>query len=88
MPSPLPQEATDRVNHLGTAKGQPKLLTFYDRKGRLIGETENPQVPDIVDTTVPDDEDGLEDLNPPTINHDAQCAQQSTRHWSTNCRDH
>jgi hypothetical protein len=42
---PMPQEVIDRVNELGKANGQPELLTFYDRKGRLIGETENPGEP-------------------------------------------
>jgi hypothetical protein len=34
---PIPQEVIDRVNLLGKTQGQPELLTFYDRKGRLIG---------------------------------------------------
>jgi hypothetical protein len=37
---PMPQEVIKRVNELGKANGQPELLTFYDRKGRLISETE------------------------------------------------
>ena len=62
----MPQEIIEQVNQLGIADGQPELLTFYDRKGRLIRETETPgPVPNIVVTTIPDDEDGLEDLNPP-----------------------
>ena len=36
----------------------------------MIGEIEIPGVPDIIDTDIPDDEDGLEDLNPPSINED------------------
>ena len=65
-----PQEVIERVNQLRVAVDQPELLTFYDRKGRLIRETEAPGVPDIVDTNIPDDEDGLEDLSPSTINND------------------
>ena len=67
---PMPQEAIEQVNQLGAADRQPELLTFCDRKGRLIGETENPGVPDNVDTAVPDEQDGIEDLNPPTVNTD------------------
>jgi hypothetical protein len=66
----MPQEAIERVNQLRTADRQPKLLTSCDRKGLLIGETENPGVPDIVDTTVPDAEDRAEDLNFPAVNTD------------------
>ena len=66
----MPQEAIERVNQLRTADRQPKLLTSCDRKGLLIGETENPGVPDIVDTTVPDEDDGTEDLNPPAVNNE------------------
>jgi hypothetical protein len=65
----MPQEVIDRVNQLGSAEGQPELLTFYDRKGRLIGETtpqaDNTQDPDPQD----EQDDGLEDLNPPAVNH-------------------
>ena len=35
---PMPQEVIDRVNQLGEAEGQRPELTFYDRKGRLIGD--------------------------------------------------
>jgi hypothetical protein len=66
---PMPQEVIDRVNELGKADGQPELLTFYDRKGLLIGESETPGVSDSVDTTVPPD-DGLGDFNPPTVSQD------------------
>jgi hypothetical protein len=34
----MPKEVITRVDELGKAEGQPKLLTFYDRKGQLIGE--------------------------------------------------
>ena len=64
----MPQEVIERVNQLGAADDQPELLTFYDRKGRLIGETETPGVPDIVDTDIPDDEDGPKGLSPLTVN--------------------
>jgi hypothetical protein len=50
---PMPQEVIDRVNELGKADKQPELLTFYDRKGRLIGESETPGVSDSIDTTIP-----------------------------------
>ena len=67
---PMPQEAIERVNQLGLADRQPELLTFYDRKGRLIGETEHPGVPDIVDTAITEEQDGTEDLTPPAVNAD------------------
>ena len=35
---PMPQDVIDRVNELGRAEGQPELLTFFDRKGRLVGD--------------------------------------------------
>jgi hypothetical protein len=66
---PMPQEVIDRVNELGKANEQPELLTFYDRKGRLIGETENPGVSESIDTMITPD-DGLGDLNNPTMNQD------------------
>ena len=65
----MPQEVIDRVNELGKANEQPELLTFYDRKGRLIGETENPGVSESIDNMIPPD-DGLGDLNTPTVNQD------------------
>ena len=64
----MPQEVIDRVNQLGKADHQPELLTFYDRKGRLIGESKTAGAPDPVETV--SDEDGTEDLNPPTVNED------------------
>ena len=36
---PMPQEVIDRVNQLGTAEAQPQLLTFYNRRGLLIGDS-------------------------------------------------
>ena len=39
---PMPQEVIDRVNKLGEADGQPSLLTFYDRHGNPVGDSENP----------------------------------------------
>jgi hypothetical protein len=65
----MPQEVIDQVNELGKANAQPELLTFYDRKGRLIGETENPGVSESIDNMIPPD-DGLADLNTPTVNQD------------------
>ena len=38
---PMPQEVIDRVNNLGEADGQPSLLTFYDRHGNPVGDTQN-----------------------------------------------
>ena len=61
------QEAIERVNQLGLADRQPELLTFCDRKGRLIGETEHPGVPDIVDTAITEKRDGTKDLIPPAL---------------------
>jgi hypothetical protein len=59
----------DRVNELSKADKQPELLTFYDRKGWcLIGESEIPGVSDDIDTTFSDD--GLGDLDPPTVSQD------------------
>jgi hypothetical protein len=34
----MPKEAIARVDLLGNAEDQPKLLTFNDRKGQLIGD--------------------------------------------------
>jgi hypothetical protein len=62
----MPQEVIDHVNQLGKADAQPELLTFYDRKGRLIGESNTTGAPDPAETA--SDEDGTEDLNPPTFN--------------------
>ena len=67
---PMPQEVIDRVNQLGKADHQPELLTFYDRKGRSIGDADAPGVPDIVDTSIQEPQDGTEDLIPPTVNDD------------------
>ena len=39
---PMPDTVIDRVNELG--KDQPELLTFKDRKGRVIGDVEIPGV--------------------------------------------
>jgi hypothetical protein len=64
----MPQEVIDRVNQLFIADRQPELLTFYDRKGRLIGESETPGVPYTPETIIPED-DELGDLNPPTVNY-------------------
>jgi hypothetical protein len=65
----MPQEVIDRVNELGRANGQPDFLTFYDRKGRLIGETGNPGVSESINNMIPPD-DGLGDLNTPNVNKD------------------
>jgi hypothetical protein len=67
-PLPMPQEVIDRVNQLGKADSQPVLLTFYDRKGRLIGESNTTGAADPAKTA--SDKDGTEYLNPPTVNED------------------
>ena len=46
---PMPQEVIDRVNNLGEADGQPSILTFYDRHGKPVGNTKNPNA-DLTDT--------------------------------------
>ena len=65
----MPQEVIDQINELGKADGQPDLLTFYDRKGRLISESENPGVSELIDTIIPPD-NGLGDFKTPTVNQD------------------
>jgi hypothetical protein len=65
---PMPQEVIDCAGQLGKADGQPELLTFYDRKGRLIGESETLGVPDAPEATIPND-DNLGDLSPPAVNY-------------------
>ena len=64
---PMPKEVIDRVDQLGRSEGQPELLTFFDRRGLLIGDTAIPGAQtDIVEYDDYDDEiDGLE---PPTAN--------------------
>jgi len=64
-PLPMPQEVIDRVNQLGKADNQPELLTFYDRKGRIIGDTEMPGVSSSLDNNNNDD---LPDVDAPEIN--------------------
>lgn len=39
---PMPDEVIDRVNTLGKSEGQPELLTFYDCRGLIIGDSQNP----------------------------------------------
>ena len=39
---PMPQEFIDRINKLGEAEGHPSLLTFYDRHGNPVGDTQDP----------------------------------------------
>lgn len=51
----MPQEVIDRVNELGKAEGQPELLTFFHRKGRVIGDTSEPH-PNAGVTTIDEDE--------------------------------
>jgi hypothetical protein len=81
---PMPQEVIDRVNQLGKAEGQPELLNFYDRKGRLIGDSEIAGVPSTTDThpTTDQDDNGLGDLNTPDVqaNNRAYEELQPTQH--------
>jgi hypothetical protein len=70
----MPQEVIDRVNQLGKADAQPELLTFYDRKGHLIGESNTTGAPDPAETA--SDKDRTEDLNPPTVNEDYQLKEE------------
>jgi hypothetical protein len=76
---PMPQEVIDCVNQLGRTDGQPKLLTFYDRKGHLVGKSQTPQVPDTLQDPIPDN-NGLRDLNPPTMNMEQTNKTQSNKH--------
>jgi len=48
----MPLEVIDRVNAIGMSQDQPKLLTFYDRKGELIGDMVElpPEVVELHDT--------------------------------------
>ena len=62
------QEVIDRVNQLRKVDGQTEMLTFYDRKGLLIGKSEIPGVPET--PKEPPEEDDLQDLNPDIINQD------------------
>jgi len=66
---PMPQEVIEHVNQLGSAESQPQLLTFYDRRGQLIGDSVTPGVQDIPDLLHPEP-DGLEDLNTPAVNYE------------------
>ena len=44
----MPKEVITRVDTLGRAEGQPKLLTFYNRKGEIIGDNpEYYQIPGV-----------------------------------------
>ena len=71
---PMPDNVIARVNLLG--KDQPEELTFFDRKGRPIGDVELPGVdtgdddrnePELVPEIAPMGEDPADDddLNPP-----------------------
>ena len=42
MALPMTQEVIDHVNKLGEAGGQTYLLTFHDRHGNSVGNTNNP----------------------------------------------
>ena len=45
---PMPQEFIDCVNNLGESDGHPSLLTFYERHGNPVGDTNNPNA-DLTD---------------------------------------
>ena len=63
---PMPQEVIDRVDALGKADKQPPLLTFFDRRGLLIGDLPSP-------AGINDSQDAFDlgdGLDPPTVNDD------------------
>ena len=62
----MPQELIDRVDQLGKSDVQPKLLTFFDRKGRLVGE--NKQVYNYLQPAEYDT--GMYNLYPGNTNYD------------------
>ena len=62
----MPQELIDRVDQLGKSDFQPKLLTFFDRKGRLVGE--NKQVYNYLQPAEYDT--GMYNLYPGNTNYD------------------
>lgn len=70
---PMPQEVIDRVNALGRAEGQPELLTFFYRRGLLIGDLE---LPGVADNDEPQEQnvdpydDKADGLEPPAENQD------------------
>ena len=39
---PMPQEIIGNINKLGESDGQPSFLTFYDRHGNPVVDSENP----------------------------------------------
>jgi len=41
-PLPMSQEVIDRVNAIGMSQDQPKLLMFYDCKGKVVGDLAEP----------------------------------------------
>ena len=74
---PMPDEVIKRVDQLGKSEGQPELLTFFDRRGLVIGETTNPDAQGHDPTTDEPDytnndpkEEELDGLDPPTVNDD------------------
>jgi hypothetical protein len=73
---PMPQEAIEGVNQLGAADGQPELLTFCNRKDRMIGETKIPGVPNTPQVNNQED-GGLGDLAPPTVNNECGVMEQT-----------
>ena len=48
----MPSEVIDRVNQLGKHDDQPELLTFYNRKGDLIGDTKLSDATQGVETVI------------------------------------
>jgi hypothetical protein len=82
---PMPQEVINRVNAMGKSDGQPDLLTFFDRKGNLIGddtdvspstdEDVSPPTDDMPPDKPPDTSTvtpGVEDYNPVDFNTDPE----------------
>ena len=75
---PMPDEVIKRVDQLGRNEGQPELLTFFDRRGLVIGDLTLPDAnkPDPEDfydqdEDFPDEAPHIGDgLDPPTTNED------------------
>ena len=65
---PMPDEVIARVNALGKAEGQPPLLTFYDRRGLLIGDLTTPDKIEPEETDFDEFDEEADGLEPPTVN--------------------
>ena len=64
----MPKEVIDRVNALGKSEGQPTMMTFYDRKGLLIGDTETPGSAPEDQPAYDEYDDEADGLDPPLVN--------------------